>query len=121
MKQSNGIDCGLFAIAFITSYCLRKELCFDLIFDTNHLRNHLLYCFEKEKISEFPLTSKTLSLRRKNKTNTINIQNFCICNLPDCFDNMVQCDKCNKWFHKLCMSVPPDISSLNTDYICGMC
>lgn len=27
MKQDNNIDCGLFAIAFITSYCIRQQLC----------------------------------------------------------------------------------------------
>ena len=92
MKQNNSVDCGLYAIAFITSYCFRKSLCFDLIFDSNELRTHLLQCFENKTISEFPLTSKTISSRRKKKQKSINIQIYCSCYLPECFDDMVQCD-----------------------------
>ena len=35
MKQNNSINCGLYAIAFVTSYCFRQKLCFELIFDSN--------------------------------------------------------------------------------------
>ena len=67
MKQNNSIDCGLYAIAFVTSYCFRQKLCFELIFDSNKLRSHLLECFENNRISEFPLTSKTISTRKKKE------------------------------------------------------
>ena len=67
MKQNNNIDCGLYAIAFTTAYCFRQKLCFDLIFDSNKLRSHLLACFENNQISEFPLTNKTVSSRQKRK------------------------------------------------------
>lgn len=83
-KQSNSIDCGLHAIAFVTYYCTRKELCFDIIFDSSKFRSHLLYCFENNEISEFPLTKKTISMRRQNQYKDIEIENFCICNLPEC-------------------------------------
>ena len=46
MKQNNSIDCGLYAIAYITSYCFRNSFCFDLIFDSKTLRQHFLKCFE---------------------------------------------------------------------------
>ena len=121
MKQNNSVDCGLYAIAFITSYCFRKNLCFDLIFDSNKLRTHLLQCFENNTISEFPLTSKTISSRRKKKQKSINIQIFCTCYLPECFDDMVQCDKCQKWYHKYCVNAPSDISMTHIEYICDMC
>ena len=58
IKQTNSTNGGLFAIAFITSFCLRKSTPHQLIYDSNKLRNHLLECFENNKISEFPLTSK---------------------------------------------------------------
>ena len=61
MKQDNSIDCGLFAIAYITSYCLRKELCHNVIFDPKKMRSHLLQCFEQGLMSEFPVTNKTIS------------------------------------------------------------
>ena len=80
--------------AFVTSYCCRQKLCFELIFDSNKLRSHVSQCFENNRISEFPLTSKTISTGRKKKDKTIKLQNYCLCNLPECFDDMVQCDTC---------------------------
>jgi hypothetical protein len=47
MKQTNSVDCGLFAIAYATSFCLRKKICNDIIFDTKSLRTHLLNWFHK--------------------------------------------------------------------------
>ena len=118
MKQNNSIDCGLYAIAFITFYCLRKQLPFDLIFDCKQMRAHLIACFESERISEFPLTKKTLSIRRKKNTKTINIRNYCICHLPECFDDLVECDKCKNWYHKSCVNAPSDDIS---DFHCQLC
>jgi Ulp1 family protease len=43
MKQDNNTDCGLFAIAFLTMYCLRNMLCFGFIFDAKKMRNHQIY------------------------------------------------------------------------------
>ena len=91
------------------------------IFDSNKLRSHLLACFENNQISEFPLTNKTISSRRKRKEKTIKIQNYCLCNLPDCFDDMVQCDKCKLWYHKFCVNAPFNISMANIEYFCDTC
>ena len=86
VKQGNSIDCGLYALAFITLFCFRQKLCFELIFDSNKLRGHLLKCFETNTTSEFSQTAKTMSLRRKekDKIQVIKIQTFCSCNLPEC-------------------------------------
>ena len=83
----------IMTFAFVTSYCFRQKLCFDFIFDSNKLLSHLLECFENNRISEYPLTSKTMSTRRKKRDKTIKLQNYCPCNLPECFDDMVQFDK----------------------------
>ena len=65
MKQNNTTDCGLYAVTFVTSYCLRKNPCFGLIFNSKLLRSHLIGYFDKLEMTEFPLTNKTLSIRRK--------------------------------------------------------
>ncbi|XP_060607618.1 uncharacterized protein LOC132759787 [Ruditapes philippinarum] len=121
IKQNNSVDCGLYAIAFITSFCLRKRLCTDLIYDSNKIREHLLNCFERKEMTEFPLTKKTLSKRKHYSDTIINIYNYCLCNLPECLDDMVLCDKCNKWFHKNCINAPIDVSSIDNDFDCGLC
>ena len=51
----------IMAFAFVTSYCFRQKICFELIFYSNKLRSRLLECFENNRIAEFPLASKTIS------------------------------------------------------------
>ena len=101
----------IMAFAFVTSFCFRQKLCFELIFYSNKLRSQLLECFENNRIAEFPLASKTISARRKKKDKTIKLQNYCLCNLPECFDNMVQCDKCKTCYHKFCVNTPFNIKT----------
>lgn len=56
MKQDSNIDCCLlFAMAYITSYCVRKELSFDIIFDPTKL-GYICKCFETRTISKVPTT-----------------------------------------------------------------
>ena len=122
MKQNNSIDCGLFAIPFVTSYCVRKTLCFGLIFDAVKMRSHLLNCFETNEMTEFPRTSKSISLRRQKKFNEIDLQLYCLCNLPECVENkMVQCSTCQGWFHYSCVDAPADMSQLSCDFQCERC
>ena len=85
------------------------------------MRQHLINCIDTEQMTEFPLTNKKISVRRQKHCKTIIIKNYCICNLPDCVDDMVQCDYCKKWFHKSCVSVPQDKSLENVDFSCNVC
>jgi hypothetical protein len=120
-KQTNSVDCGLFAIAFATHFCLNEKLSLDTIFDSKKLREHLLACFEDKKMSHFPTTSKKIGGRRCKQVKTISIDNYCVCNMPACLDNMVQCDKCNSWYHKYCVNAPADVSMADKQFLCNMC
>ena len=40
-KQSNGVDCGLFAIAHLTEFCIKDVLNPKAGFDTKKMRTHL--------------------------------------------------------------------------------
>ena len=103
-----------------TWHCFRKKLCFDLTFETCSMLSHLLKCFEKHEMSEFPHTSKTLSLRRQKKYSAIDIQLYCICNLPECIDQkMVQCGACLTWYHYSCVEAPADKSWLQVRLLSG--
>lgn len=89
MKQTNYVDCGLYAIAYATSYFLRKKLCNDIIFDTKSLRTHLLNCFENRKLTEFPLTCKTTGIRRRKGIRVTTLEQYCICNMLSCLADTV--------------------------------
>ena len=121
IKQTNSTDCGLFAIAFITSFCLRKSTPHQLIYDSNKLRNHLLECFENNKMSEFPLTSKTTSSRRRDNMKSVIVDNYCTCNLPECVEDMIQCDRCNVWYHQSCVNFQANIVNAEQSFCCNYC
>ena len=108
IQQQNGtFDCGLFAIAFALESCLNQNSIQDVSFDQKQMRNHLLSCFEKGKISPFPKIQKCIP-RPNHHVMKINV--YCLCRLPDIFYfNMIKCDFCSKWFHYRCISVPVDL------------
>ncbi|WAR08355.1 hypothetical protein MAR_018313, partial [Mya arenaria] len=72
-----------------------------LLFKNKTMQEHLLFCLENQEMSEFPITTKTISGRRKKQKKIILIENYCVCNLPACL-GQVQCNKCSQWFHKHC-------------------
>ena len=56
-KQSGTLDCGVYAIAFITHIAngLDPSL---YVFDQGKVREHLTKCFEKRKLETFPVCRK---------------------------------------------------------------
>ena len=58
-KQSDGYNCRLFAIAFVTDV-LNELPPVDSCFDVNLMRNHLLQCLETEELTVFPKTPKRI-------------------------------------------------------------
>ena len=52
-KQSGPTDCGLYAVAIMSSLALGKDPC-TIVFKKEDLRLHLQSIIEKEQITEFP-------------------------------------------------------------------
>ena len=52
-KQIDVKDCGLFAIAFVTSIVCGEDPC-DLFYKQENMRKHLFDCFEQLVITPFP-------------------------------------------------------------------
>ena len=98
-KQSGSADCGLYAIAYITSiaFGLNPTLC---VFEQSAMRPHLLNCFQEKEMSPFPM----LRERRSSLTaTTISIKVYCYCRCIDTGEKMVICDgQCGEWFHTKC-------------------
>ena len=53
--QKGGSDCGLFCIAFATSFCAGLDPAY-LCYNQDIFREHVLYCIEYKYISPFPST-----------------------------------------------------------------
>ena len=52
-KQSGGVDCGLFAIAFSVDLCYGIDPN-AVLYDQSRMRKHLIQCFDKMKLTQFP-------------------------------------------------------------------
>ena len=74
------------------------------------IRDHLLQCSKKKQLTAFPHT--ILTKRRKQDAFPYHeIEVFCDCNMPEVYDDMVQCEECKDWFHMHCVglkSPPPE-------------
>ena len=120
-RQNNSVDCGFFSIAHLFEFCLTGRVCPNVIFDTTKMRKHLTSCLETKSILEFPKTRKSLNLRGKKEPKMFHINLVCMCNLPECLDDLVQCESCLSWFHKHCVFVPADIPVAEHHLKCPSC
>jgi hypothetical protein len=100
-QQTNGVDCGLFAIANATEFCFSSQIQ-NVDFDLCKLRSHWLECVGEGIIKPFPRASKRPK-KTKEEDDTLTLDVYCLCRLPENFDNMVECDECGKWYHYGCV------------------
>ena len=78
-QQTNGIDCGLYALAFIVYLLENNKYPTEVSFDQNQMRNHLLKSFESNQISGFPISSSKKVKRNKKKEMSMEL--FCSCRM----------------------------------------
>ena len=114
-RQVGGSDCGLFALAFAASLCVRKDSHTERYAQTE-MRQHLARCFEEKKITSFPNSNGRRRLERHRIINRKKVNIFCICRLPwDKYDGkrgpLVQCMRCKEWYHQKCLNINQDIVS----------
>ena len=74
-QQTNGVDCGLFAIAFLTEICFSKDPR-EAEFNEKKMRRHLLSCFRSGLMLRFPSTSKRV---KKSRSSLVMVEVYCIC------------------------------------------
>ena len=97
-EQSNAINCGVFALAFIPYILSEKNTPVEVNFDTFKMRTHLLHVPVENELSQFPRSDRN---HRKCIHKTISIALLCNCRMPwaksdnRLFDKqMVKCDRC---------------------------
>ena len=79
LQQTNGIDCGLYAIAFIVYLFENDEYPTEVSFDQNQIQNHVLKSFESNQVSGYPISgSKKIKWNKKKK---MSMELFCNCRL----------------------------------------
>ena len=124
-QQTNSVDCGPFALAFITSEILGENVS-EISFDEINLRNHMRACFEKGKVTAFPKCEKNV---KRCKENNIGLTVFCSCrqfwtkkDLKEKGKAMAECTNCFKWFHEKCENIPRRVfTKKNINWFCSKC
>ena len=104
-QQTNGFDCGVYAIANLVEFCSKGSFNFKrkTNFIENYMRSHLISCLESGHFTPFP--QSTSSDTDIVKVYTRKIESSCHCGKPDVFENMVGCEakrgrvSCYKWAH----------------------
>ena len=107
-QQKNGVDCGLFSIAFATSLAFGEDPS-NSTYDSAALRPHLIKCLTSGRIAPFPKIEGKRVVRCKPSTHTVEI--FCSCRTPwtaqrNSNYDMAQCCMCSEWYHKRCEKIP---------------
>ena len=114
-QQSNSINCGVFAVAFIVDVCFGlppNESCYGVI----EMRNHLSTCLLLRELSPFPKISRRVPrcklFQRYIDTSCVCRQKIFMSDSRDSVDYvMAICCIYYEWFHKKCMSISKKVFS----------
>ena len=111
--QLNSVDCGVYAIAFLTDLCYGKDPA-SCQYAPTEIRNHLVTCFENGHMTPFPSTSV---VKKKALRKQLNV--YCHCRLPNVLEHvknptgnevvhMVQRYICDNLYHYSCVNLTLD-------------
>ena len=123
-QQRNGVDCGLFAIAFATSLAFGENPG-DICYDQDLLRVHLVKCLTNQNMCKFPTRSKGRIQRCKQVNSRVEL--YCSCRMPyfvssDERYDMACCSKCSCWYHRVCEKIPDSVfTNKRKKWICLSC
>ena len=116
--QCNGCDCGLFALANATALCAGIEPT-SVTFEQAKMRKHFLACLEENSMMPFPIRGKRRRVSPA-RIDTVNI--YCVCRLTDDGSQMIQCNRCQEWFHTNCVRVARKyLVHVGLTWLCATC
>ena len=119
-RQLDSYSCGQFAIATAVELANGNEpaLC---NWTVHQMRTHIIQCFQDQRMTPFPRESRARRLTSKNRfLKTEKEEVHCYCRMiNDPNREMVQCEKCNRWYHCDCARFNKD--SAKELFYCKTC
>ena len=76
-QQSNGVDCGIFALAFCLHILLTKSNPVNVFSSDGKLPSHLLHCLKNDKIESFPETLREFTKVCKIRSFYVDVYRRC--------------------------------------------
>lgn len=116
-QQSNLSNCGVFSIAFAYALCKGHppELC---IFNEGRLRAQLYASLTKNSIT---FGMKTRESKAEAYVTKTAIPVYCLCRTAHYNELMVQCCKCQEWYHPTCVDIPRTVIGNDQVWQCFKC
>ena len=125
-QQTNGQDCGVFAVAFATSLPNGEDPT-NVTYDVQQLRPHLLSCLDQGYLVPFPKDEPVPPVRRC-PSKQVTIELFCSCRRPWSNNDkrrkatrMACCDTCGEWYHQSCENIPDIVFKKHSFWQCSSC
>lgn len=78
-QQTGGVDCGLFAIAFLEFVARTYSNPVDVSFDQKQFRNHALRCLKDDRIYPFPVANSFY--KKRSATKEFELKLYCECRM----------------------------------------
>ena len=121
-QQKNAVDCGLFSIAFASTVAFGGDPS-AVTYDAAFLRAHLIKCFNKTLMLEFPVTEKP-AINCKPYTSIVEL--YCVCRMPywrtdEIGLRMAECKNCKRWLHRKCEKIQAAVFSTGKPWHCLYC
>ena len=129
--QKTAVDCGVYALAFLTDLCHGIDPTTCDYASAQELRNHLIYCFRQGTMSPFPSTTRS----KPEAPLILSLPVYCSCRMPFVVEHltkkqipkgedteMIQCDFCNNWYHYSCVKLSnEELQELSKPNVTWMC
>ena len=121
MQQQKGDDsCGLYSMAVATALC-NKQNPAAIEWNQALMWQHLLDCFEEEKMTLFPVANHVSNVKETIKT-TVMENLHCICRRRyKQKDKMKQYSKCCRWYHVVCLQISISVLVKGRSWTCSIC
>ena len=101
-KQVGSTDCGLYAIASVACLLLNEDPT-TVVFNQKELRLNFIKILETKVVSLFPVLKTRQPADRITKIQKCQV--YCLCRMPEDENEMIACDKCQEWFHLICLNM----------------
>lgn len=101
---------------------MEMTLCSLSLWDVSAIRCHLETGFEKGKIEPFPLSRRRRVKSGRCQGSEVHAKLYCSCSMPyDPDRGMIQCDRCNKWYHFDCVGIKNSENVSDLAWKCTTC
>ena len=98
--------------------CVCKIICLSCI--SGMMRNHLVQCFSKGKLEQFP-SEIVCALP---VVNNLKLRLYCKCKMPELpnQEDMAYCPVCHNWYHKGCEDISDTVfKDKRLKFVCSKC